>query len=81
MRGLIESATYMQSDAFIVNFNLYAKNIFNIYILNFKVCGFRLAYPLNTFVMPEIPKEEEPEVKKDDKKPVKPAKPAKSSRP
>lgn len=37
MKGLIESATYLQSEAFLV-------------------CGFKLAHPLNTFVMPEEPK-------------------------
>lgn len=39
LRGLIEAATYFQSDAYLV-------------------VGFTLAHPLNTFVMPEVPKEE-----------------------
>ena len=58
MRGLIESATYMQSDAFLV-------------------CGFTLAYPFNSFVMPEEPVDQEVV---EEKKPAKPAKPAKDDK-
>lgn len=40
MKGVVESSTYMQSDAILV-------------------CGFTLSFALDSFVMPEPPKEEE----------------------
>ncbi|KRX01048.1 hypothetical protein PPERSA_00796 [Pseudocohnilembus persalinus] len=43
MKGVVESSTYMQSDAILV-------------------CGFTLSFALDSFVMPEPPKEEEQEI-------------------